>query len=158
MATLNQRQKRQTYWDSGRMSPALLRARAPFRSKNLLTGAGIVSFTFGVYFYSIAAVKQDDFSDVPAPSLEEIEIINQKHRSEHENLEKDLIKDEKFLMKKTIGTTKSLSPIGLFGSVSNLMSGKGNSRDWQIIHGAPPVDSIGSISDRKVSDNEEKQV
>jgi cytochrome c oxidase assembly factor 3 len=47
---------------SSSMSPGLLRARRPFFTRNLLTGALVASFAVGVYLYSISAVKQDDFS------------------------------------------------------------------------------------------------
>ncbi|BFZ53050.1 hypothetical protein PYCC9005_000073 [Savitreella phatthalungensis] len=48
------------------VSPALLRARTPYRWRNLAVGVVLVSFVTGVYTYSIVAVKQDDFSDVIA--------------------------------------------------------------------------------------------
>lgn len=44
------------------MSPGLRRARQPFIVRNTLTGAGIILFAASVYFYSIKAVSQDDFS------------------------------------------------------------------------------------------------
>jgi len=55
------------------VSPSLKRARKPFLTRNLLTGASIVLFATSVYWYSIAAVKQDDFSDVAdlLPPLDE---------------------------------------------------------------------------------------
>jgi len=46
------------------MSPGLLRARAPFRVRNAITGVTIVALVVGVWAYSIAAVKQDSFADV----------------------------------------------------------------------------------------------
>lgn len=46
------------------MSPGLLRARAPFRLQNALTGLVLAGFATAVWAYSIRAVKQDDFSDV----------------------------------------------------------------------------------------------
>ncbi|KAL9536940.1 hypothetical protein MBANPS3_012232 [Mucor bainieri] len=51
-------------------SPALQRTRKPFVVRNLLTLAGLITFTGSVYAYSLLAVKQDDFSDVPMPSPE----------------------------------------------------------------------------------------
>ncbi|KAI8645511.1 hypothetical protein BD408DRAFT_411563 [Parasitella parasitica] len=48
-------------------SPALQRTRKPFVVRNLLTLAGLLTFTGSVYAYSLLAVKQDDFSDVPMP-------------------------------------------------------------------------------------------
>ena len=46
------------------MSPGLLRARAPFRARNAITGVTIAALVVGVWAYSIAAVKQDSFADV----------------------------------------------------------------------------------------------
>ncbi|KAJ9110929.1 hypothetical protein QFC19_001438 [Naganishia cerealis] len=54
------------------MSPSLKRARKPFLTRNLLTGGVITAFAVGTFWYSIAAVQQDDFADVqdllPPPS------------------------------------------------------------------------------------------
>ncbi|KAF8838632.1 hypothetical protein BDN67DRAFT_971274 [Paxillus ammoniavirescens] len=54
------------------MSPGLLRARAPFRLRNALTGLVLAAFGVGVWAYSISAVKQDDFSDVDEEAREMI--------------------------------------------------------------------------------------
>ncbi|KAI8986346.1 hypothetical protein BDB01DRAFT_849406 [Pilobolus umbonatus] len=48
-------------------SPALQRTRKPFAVRNLVTLGGLLAFVSGVYTYSLLAVKQDDFSDVPLP-------------------------------------------------------------------------------------------
>ncbi|RUS33842.1 hypothetical protein BC938DRAFT_483571 [Jimgerdemannia flammicorona] len=49
-------------------SPALQRTRKPYRARNAATLLVLAGFTAGVYAYSILAVKQDDFSDVPLPN------------------------------------------------------------------------------------------
>ncbi|KAG2197653.1 uncharacterized protein EV154DRAFT_566564 [Mucor mucedo] len=49
-------------------SPALQRTRAPFALRNMITLVGLLTFTGSVYGYSLYAVKQDDFSDVPLPA------------------------------------------------------------------------------------------
>ncbi|KAI0307053.1 hypothetical protein B0F90DRAFT_1684711, partial [Multifurca ochricompacta] len=46
------------------MSPGLMRAREPYRVKNMITGLTISSFAIGVWLYSMNAVKQDNFDDV----------------------------------------------------------------------------------------------
>lgn len=46
------------------LSPGLQRARAPFRTRNAITGLTIGAFVFGVWAYSISAVKQDTFEDL----------------------------------------------------------------------------------------------
>ncbi|KAI8888918.1 hypothetical protein K501DRAFT_282553 [Backusella circina FSU 941] len=48
-------------------TPALQRTRKPFVVRNMLTLAGLLTFTGSVYAYSLLAVKQDDFSDIPLP-------------------------------------------------------------------------------------------
>ncbi|KIK96402.1 hypothetical protein PAXRUDRAFT_825966 [Paxillus rubicundulus Ve08.2h10] len=57
---------------SSMMSPGLLRARAPFRLRNALTGLVLAAFGVGIWAYSISAVKQDDFSDVDEEAREMI--------------------------------------------------------------------------------------
>ncbi|CAO3612174.1 hypothetical protein BJ944DRAFT_261469 [Cunninghamella echinulata] len=49
-------------------TPALQRTRQPFAKRNVLTLGALLTFTSSVYLYSMFAVKQDDFSDVPLPS------------------------------------------------------------------------------------------
>ncbi|KAI9247046.1 hypothetical protein BY458DRAFT_446474 [Sporodiniella umbellata] len=49
-------------------TPALQRTRQPFVMRNMLTLAGLLTFTGSVYAYSLFAVKQDDFSDVELPN------------------------------------------------------------------------------------------
>ncbi|KAJ3568771.1 hypothetical protein NP233_g5495 [Leucocoprinus birnbaumii] len=46
------------------MSAGLQRAREPFRFRNALTGLCLGALAFGIYSYSINAVKQDVFDDV----------------------------------------------------------------------------------------------
>ena len=54
-------------------SPSLVRARKPFRIGNAAIGLALLCFVSGVYTYSIAAVKQDDFvSQVPAEAVRPI--------------------------------------------------------------------------------------
>jgi hypothetical protein len=49
-------------------SPSLVRARKPFRIGNAAIGLALLCFVSGVYTYSIAAVKQDDFVSQARPS------------------------------------------------------------------------------------------
>ncbi|SLM40694.1 Coiled-coil domain-containing protein 56 [Lasallia pustulata] len=50
-----------------RQAAALIRARQPFLIKNIITGSALFAFTICIYAYTIHAVSQDDFSDVPIP-------------------------------------------------------------------------------------------
>jgi len=54
--------------DNQGTSPSLVRARKPFRIGNAAIGLALLCFVSGVYTYSIAAVKQDDFVSQPRPS------------------------------------------------------------------------------------------
>ncbi|KAI7885205.1 hypothetical protein K492DRAFT_142118 [Lichtheimia hyalospora FSU 10163] len=62
-------------------SPALQRTRQPFRARNMLTLLGLLTFTGGVFTYSMLAVKQDDFSDVPMPNtLPGVQDVTHEHK------------------------------------------------------------------------------
>ncbi|KAL5530334.1 hypothetical protein ACEPAF_6591 [Sanghuangporus sanghuang] len=52
------------------LSPGLQRARAPFRTRNTITGLAIGAFVVGVWAYSISAVKQDTFEDLDEEAKE----------------------------------------------------------------------------------------
>lgn len=68
------------------MSPSLKRARKPFLTRNLLTGGIIAAFAAGTFWYSIAAVQQDDFVSSTFPNsgsslLSNIPTIGRRARS-----------------------------------------------------------------------------
>ncbi|KAG0140813.1 hypothetical protein CROQUDRAFT_674446 [Cronartium quercuum f. sp. fusiforme G11] len=146
MSTLNHREKRETYWSSGRMSPGLQRARQPFRAKNLITGAGILSFTFAVYAYSISAVKQDDFSDIPAPTPEEIRRLNEAKQP--------LPLAPEQVLPPPVAQTP---PLGLLGSATSWIRA-GRVSQSEIVVGAPPLDRLGQLADRRPIETEKKLV
>ncbi|PNS18550.1 hypothetical protein CAC42_5089 [Sphaceloma murrayae] len=57
-----------SYYDKyNRPTAALQRARRPYLVKNAFTGLGVVGFAVSVYVFTIKAVAQDDFEDVPIP-------------------------------------------------------------------------------------------
>ncbi|CZT17297.1 uncharacterized protein RCC_03131 [Ramularia collo-cygni] len=57
-----------SYYDkNNRPSAALYRARQPYLVKNAFTGIAMVGFVAAVYTWTIRAVGQDEFSDVPIP-------------------------------------------------------------------------------------------
>ncbi|KAL8829147.1 MAG: hypothetical protein Q9191_002175 [Dirinaria sp. TL-2023a] len=59
---------RSSYYDNHyRQTAALIRARQPYLIKNIFSGLGIFAFVISVYTFTINAVAQDDFSDVPVP-------------------------------------------------------------------------------------------
>ncbi|KAJ1883567.1 hypothetical protein LPJ57_000066 [Coemansia sp. RSA 486] len=43
------------------------RGRQAYSVKNVLTAVGLFGACTGIYFYSLNAVKQEDFSDIPMP-------------------------------------------------------------------------------------------
>ncbi|KAF8252900.1 hypothetical protein K440DRAFT_627043 [Wilcoxina mikolae CBS 423.85] len=62
------RESQRSYYDADlRQGQSMIRARRPFVVKNALTGLAIVGFTAAVYIYTIRAVAQDNFEDVPIP-------------------------------------------------------------------------------------------
>ncbi|CAD6564134.1 MAG: hypothetical protein CYPHOPRED_001983 [Cyphobasidiales sp. Tagirdzhanova-0007] len=77
---INRYSARSSYFGASGYSPSegLKRARKPFRTRNFLTGAAILGFAGSVYFYSISAVKQDDFSDLPVAGKEGVRTIEEE--------------------------------------------------------------------------------
>ncbi|KAL1583601.1 hypothetical protein WHR41_07743 [Cladosporium halotolerans] len=62
------RMPQSSYYDKqNRPTAALYRARQPYLVKNTLTGLLLLGFVGGVYTYTLKAIGQDDFSDVPIP-------------------------------------------------------------------------------------------
>ncbi|KAJ1719675.1 hypothetical protein LPJ61_006267, partial [Coemansia biformis] len=39
-----------------------------YAARNVVTAAGLVGLCASVYFYSLYAVKQEDYSDIPMPA------------------------------------------------------------------------------------------
>ncbi|KAI7194982.1 hypothetical protein D0869_00875 [Hortaea werneckii] len=57
-----------SYYDSrNKPGAALYRARQPYLVRNAVTGVCILGFVGAVYTWTIKAIGQDDFSDVPMP-------------------------------------------------------------------------------------------
>jgi len=105
LLTLLTRLPRSTYYDKHyRQSAALIRARQPYLIKNIFTGLGLCVFVIGVCgprpllqllighlltrilytdSWTINAVAQDDFSDVPIPDAP-----SQPPHSPHTGVEK----------------------------------------------------------------------
>ncbi|TFL05974.1 hypothetical protein BDV98DRAFT_242398 [Pterulicium gracile] len=46
------------------MSAGLLRAREPYRIRNMITGFAVGAIGVSIWAWSISAVKQDEFTDV----------------------------------------------------------------------------------------------
>ncbi|KAF6220198.1 hypothetical protein HO133_003329 [Letharia lupina] len=77
---------RSSYYDKHyRPAASLIRARQPYLIRNMVTGLALCAFTIGVYSWTINAVAQDDFSDVPIPDAPA-----QSPHSPHTGLEKSV--------------------------------------------------------------------
>ncbi|KAJ7167819.1 hypothetical protein C8R46DRAFT_950948 [Mycena filopes] len=61
---VNRDEAKASYWKNGRMSTGLLRARRQYRTKNALVGGTVLAFVVGVFWYSMAAVKQEVYDDM----------------------------------------------------------------------------------------------
>ncbi|KAM0697558.1 hypothetical protein Q7P36_002412 [Cladosporium allicinum] len=62
------RMPQSSYYDKqNRPTAALYRARQPYLAKNIMAGLALLGFVGGVYTYTIKAIGQDDFSDIPIP-------------------------------------------------------------------------------------------
>lgn len=140
------------------MSPGLLRARAPFKVRNALTGVTIAVLVVGVWAYSIAAVKQDSFADVD----EEAKILaasgstqNIKSIEDEEKAKAGTIATLVHTPSTTIGiTAPAVTPLpGLAprprGVLAPLMERYYprllDPTNGTIVWGAPPVDRIGRL-------------
>ncbi|KPV75748.1 uncharacterized protein RHOBADRAFT_66272 [Rhodotorula graminis WP1] len=161
---LSSREARQTYHPGGYgVSEGLKRARRPFRTRNFVTGSLIFGFAASVYFYSIRAVAQDDFSDLDQP------LSDDKRRSLTSIEEQQRERDELRLAAKggplvpapgSVAAAAGSSPVdglaaapasapssssssGVLSLVSGAFAGKG--ADSKLVWGAPPVDRVGRI-------------
>lgn len=56
------------------MTPAALRARKPFFWKNIMLASTLFAVTAGIYAYSLNALIQDDFADIPVPPISDQEL------------------------------------------------------------------------------------
>ena len=58
-----------SYYANAKPTAALERARRAYLIPNIITGICIFSFAIGIYAYTIRAVSQDEFEDVPIPDI-----------------------------------------------------------------------------------------
>lgn len=136
-----------------RMSPGLLRARAPYRNKNIAVGILLFGAVTGIYFYSMQAVKQDDFTDVDAEATAmrgtksgaALKSIEDEERERKEENKKLLARE--LAQKNTVTSHEAYygGRRGILAQVApNLMASR---ITW--IDGAPPIDRIGLMGDRR---------
>src|ERR1700733_9037899 len=146
------------------MSPGLLRAREPYRVRNALTGIALGAFAFGIWAYSISAVKQDIFDDVDAEVMEQRQ---QQHLQQQQRLEVLSLKEEKMVMEAAVNAaaaspkpsppSKTTETPSLPGApVRGLLLRLDSRYPWlldpqqkTLVWGAPSVDNIGKITMRR---------
>ncbi|KAJ1758157.1 hypothetical protein LPJ77_003029 [Coemansia sp. RSA 2523] len=52
-----------------RFRTSIERGRQQYTKRNMVTAAGLCATVMGVYFYSLYAVKQEDYTDIPMPAV-----------------------------------------------------------------------------------------
>ncbi|KAJ1807373.1 hypothetical protein LPJ56_004928 [Coemansia sp. RSA 2599] len=62
----NNREPKTTYGEY-HFRKSIERGRQAYSVRNFLTALGLFGACAGIYFYSLNAVKQEDFSDIPMP-------------------------------------------------------------------------------------------
>lgn len=135
------------------MSPGLLRAREQYTVKNALTGTAIAAFIVGVYFYSIQAVKQETFEDVDEEARA---MFAENRRVAGEAKEAASAKAAAATSPTAIVPEKlSAAPNpparrGVLSPVLERVPGVVDPQRKTLVWGAPSVDAIGRISDRRV--------
>ena len=134
------------------MSPGLLRAREQYTVKNALTGTAIAAFIIGVYFYSIQAVKQETFEDVDEEARA---MFAENRRLAGEAKEAAIAKatatsPTAVVPEKLAATPSSTARIGVLSPVLERVPGLLDPQRRTLIWGAPSVDNVGRISDRRI--------
>ncbi|AMD19293.1 HBR392Cp [Eremothecium sinecaudum] len=72
---------------TGKMTPAMIRARQPYFKKNMISLVVLLGLVGGIYTYTYRFLhKDDDFRDVPIPPIDEKEL--QKLKMEYMNEKK----------------------------------------------------------------------
>ncbi|KAI5124849.1 hypothetical protein M0805_007283 [Coniferiporia weirii] len=144
------------------LSPGLQRARAPFRTRNAITGLLIGAFVVGVWAYSIRAVRQDTFEDLDeeAKALLDsrrtaVAVVDDKVKAvgaaEAEAVSSDLVKGPSTVAAApTSAVVAGTAPVrGVLAS--QLVKYFPNALDpasKTLVWGAPPVERIGRLGDK----------
>ena len=140
------------------MSPGLLRARAPFKVRNAITGVTIAALVVGVWAYSIAAVKQDSFADVDdearilaaSGSTQNIRSIEDEEKAKASTITSTLTSTSASPVQPQSPSvaTPGLAPRGVLAPLferhyPRLLDPTNKTLVW----GAPPVDKFGRLRD-----------
>ncbi|VVT55767.1 uncharacterized protein SAPINGB_P004728 [Magnusiomyces paraingens] len=66
------------------MTPAALRARKPYFWKNTIASIVLFGVVGGIYFYSLNALVQDDFGDIPVPPISDDKLAELRRKRDEE--------------------------------------------------------------------------
>ncbi|KAF8335026.1 uncharacterized protein EI90DRAFT_3120921 [Cantharellus anzutake] len=131
------------------ISPALERARQPFRVRNAITGGLLFAFATSVWAYSISAVKQEDFDDVDAEAVK----LGTRRADPSESSSESPTNASRPNLLKTVHPSPSSLPLSVPSALNQFRPTildkftqvrhptEGNLLVW----GAPPLSQIGSI-------------
>jgi cytochrome c oxidase assembly factor 3 len=133
------------------MSPGLQRARAPFRIRNAITGLVLAGFGVGVWAYSISAVKQDDFSDVDEEARAMM-LAGKGGAVAVEEAKVPVMDEAKVVATQTPSSVAVQAVVSrprgvLVSTVERHFPRLLDPSRKTLVWGAPPVDSIGRLSD-----------
>ncbi|KAI0032948.1 hypothetical protein K488DRAFT_48827 [Vararia minispora EC-137] len=130
------------------MSPGLLRAREQYRVKNAITGVLVAAFVVGVYWYSILAVKQDTFDDID----EEARAMFAEGRREGVKATQSAPEPAPAPAPAPFDAASRTPPQrrGVLSPIlDRAMPGLLDPKRKTLVWGAPPVDAIGKLSDKR---------
>jgi len=155
---MSKRAAEATYRPNGYgISPSLARARAPFRTQNLITGGTLIGFAVAVWAYSISAVKQDNFDDIDFEAIN-TSVAEKAKRTSLEDEAKSRSEASASILSTVITPTSSRTlETGLSderGLIRKLVSGSSSTiyphGQTTLVANAPPIDRIGLIGDREL--------
>ncbi|KAH0588064.1 hypothetical protein J132_10399 [Termitomyces sp. J132] len=136
---------------AGAMSIGLQRARAPYRVRNAVTGLALGAFAFGVWAYSISAVKQDVFDDVDeeARAMAQTGTMSEASKAEETVQAAAVVRpiqvDPVAAKSTNIPLPTFTQHRGLLQHLDNRFPRMLDPKNKTLVWGAPPVDNIGKI-------------
>jgi cytochrome c oxidase assembly factor 3 len=138
------------------MSAGLMRAREPYRMKNMLTGLAVGTFVVGVWLYSMSAVKQDNFDDVDeearAMARAGMKVVEDRGSERTADVASPTATGPSSVTSGKEDKVQGLLAL-LDGKFPRFLDPKGKTMVW----GAPPVDRVGRMSeDGKVDEASKK--
>jgi cytochrome c oxidase assembly factor 3 len=130
------------------MSAGLIRAREPYRVKNMLTGLAIGSFVVGIWLYSMSAVKQDNFADVDEEARAMVRAgvrVVEEDKTSERNVEANSPTTMATASSKKLTNGGEAKAQGLLAPLDGKFPRFLDPRRKTMVWGAPPVDRIGRM-------------